>query len=73
MNSFVTKQEKAWGGTFGDQYVGRNAAAELIPPLYAFFSKVLCHALVSEGVGSVDHARRGGSGRRCYPGVRIRG
>jgi len=50
MNSFVTKQEKAWGGTFGDQYVGRNAAAELIPPLYAFFSKVLCHA---PGVSSI--------------------
>lgn len=48
--AFSTPQEEFWSGEFGDDYMERNAGAQLVAANTALFAKILQHA---PGVSSV--------------------
>jgi spore coat polysaccharide biosynthesis protein SpsF len=42
--TYKTEQEAFWAGAFGDDYIGRNRAANLLASNLAFFSRALARA-----------------------------
>ncbi|MCK9285619.1 MAG: hypothetical protein M0P39_15205 [Rhodocyclaceae bacterium] len=49
-SSFKTEQEAFWAGDFGNEYIGRNNAPELLAANLSLFSEILGHA---QRIGSV--------------------
>jgi spore coat polysaccharide biosynthesis protein SpsF len=49
-SSYKTEQEVFWAGDFGNEYIGRNKAPELIAANLSLFSDILNHA---NGIGAI--------------------
>lgn len=73
--AYATEQEAFWAGAFGDEYIARNAGAQLLAANLRFFA----HALRAAGaIGScIEFGANIGMNLRAlqllYPGIALRG
>lgn len=52
-SSYKTEQEAFWAGDFGNEYIGRNNAPELIAANLSLFAEILGRAKGAKGIESV--------------------
>ena len=73
--AYATEQEAFWAGSFGDEYIGRNASAGLLASNLSFFGDALRAA---GRIGScIEFGANIGMNLRAlqllYPGIALRG